>query len=364
MAKSMQLHADVKCYDYNGVAVHFRNVDGDVYIPVVDARNLLMVGSGLVPIYEMCASVNKIVFYNNGRALTSILPCDLENLARKGTKSKIDKKQTERIAWLRGVCKQIKGEESTPEEALKIFSHPDFGNIRSVSSEDGPLFCLADICKTLELTNPRQVKARLDVSDTQLIDLHAVTFGYADPSVGNTMATFINEPALYEVILRSDSPKAKPFRKWVTREVLPSIRKTGGYVVATPDDTPEIVMARGLMAAKEALDRMEQRAIAAESNLALATPKVEYYDTVITDREYYSTYQIAAELGMSYPTLRLKLVKNGLVSSATGALTVTPEYRHCGTSERTTAKRGRVGFKWNHEGRNVIFSLIAPTMPK
>ncbi len=356
-------HPEVISHSYRGMVVRFRKVEDAVYIPVTDARNLLQLGSSTIPIFQICYTCAKIEFYRNGKALSAIQPCDLENLAKRGVNAPIFHDQQEKIAWMREVCKQIMEEESTPEAALKIFSHPDFGKVRSIPSEDGPLFCLADICKALELSNPRQVKNRLDKSDTQLIDLHAVTLNDA-PVIGNTMATFINESALYEVILRSDVPKAKPFRKWVTKEVLPSIRKTGGYVVATPNDTPEIVMARGLMAAKEALDRMEQRAITAEKNLVLAAPKVDYYDAVITDRELYTTTQIASELGMCYKTLRIKLFKAGIVTDGTGKLVVTPGHEKWGTQEPRTGKRKRADFKWNKQGRDAIFNLIDPSMPK
>ena len=68
---------------------------------------------------------------------------------------------------------------------------------------------------------------------------------------GNQQVLFVTEPGMYEVLLRSDSEKAKPFRKWVCSEVLPSIRKSGGYMVAKVDETPEQIMARALMVAKD-----------------------------------------------------------------------------------------------------------------
>lgn len=356
-------HPEVVSHSYRGMVVRFRKVEDAVYIPVTDVRNLLQLGASSIPIFQICYTCAKIEFYKNGKALSAIQSCDLENLAKRGVKAHIYPDQQEKIAWMREICKQIKTEESTPEEALKIFSHPEFGEVRSVPSEDGPLFCLADVCKALELSNPSKVKSRLDESDSQLIDLHALTLSYPQ-SVGNSKATFINESALYEVILRSDVPKARPFRKWVTKEVLPSIRKTGGYVIAGPDDTPEIVMARGLVAAKEALDRMKQRAITAENNLILAAPKVDYYDAVITDRELYTTTQIASELGMCYKTLRMKLFNAGIITTGVGKLVVTPGHETWGTHEPRTGLRKRTDFKWNKQGRDAIFNLIDPSMPK
>ena len=355
-------HPDVVSHSYRGMVVRFRKVEDSVYIPVTDARNLLQLGCGTIPIYQICCTCAKIEFYKNGQSLSAILPCDLENLAKRGVKATIYPDQKEKIVWMKEICKQIKEKESTPEEALKIFSHPEFGQVRSVPSEDGPLFCLADICRALEISNSRQVKSRLDKSDTQLIDLHAVTLADA-PAFGNSMATFINESALYEVILRSDAPKAKPFRKWVTKEVLPSIRKTGGYIIASPNDTPEIIMARGLMAAKEALDRMEKRAICAENNLLLATPKVNYYDAIIESRELYTTLQIAGELGMCYRTLRSKLFKLGVVTTDTGTMYASEGYEDWGEMVVTPGPKKCTFLRWNKKGREGIFALINPELP-
>lgn len=111
---------------------------------------------------------------------------------------------------------------------IKIFENPAFGKIRTAGTSEEPLFCLADICRVLGLTNPSTVKSRLDTADVQLIDLHALNIGEGITS-GNTTATFVTEGGFYDVVLYSKSDKVKPFRKWVTSEVLPSIRKTGKY---------------------------------------------------------------------------------------------------------------------------------------
>lgn len=101
---------------------------------------------------------------------------------------------------------------------LKIFENKEFGEIRTMVVDDKPMFCLIDICKALEMSNPTIVAQRLDDDERTKLDLGRQ---------GET--NFITESGLYAVILRSDKPNAKKFRKWVTSEVLPSIRKTGGY---------------------------------------------------------------------------------------------------------------------------------------
>ncbi|MBQ4403567.1 MAG: Bro-N domain-containing protein, partial [Selenomonadaceae bacterium] len=105
---------------------------------------------------------------------------------------------------------------------IQIFNHPEFGGVRVIGDADNPRFCLADVCKILEIGNPSDVKKRLDDG--------VVTIEVISDSLGRAQnATFVNEDGLYDVILDSRKPEAKKFRKWVTSEVLPSIRKHGVY---------------------------------------------------------------------------------------------------------------------------------------
>lgn len=104
---------------------------------------------------------------------------------------------------------------------IKIFDNPQFGEIRTAGTSEKPLFCLADVCRVLDLqVTPTKNRLKPDgVSLIKVID-----------SLGREQeATFITEQNLYKVIMRSDKPKAEPFQDWVCGEVLPSIRKTGSY---------------------------------------------------------------------------------------------------------------------------------------
>ena len=104
---------------------------------------------------------------------------------------------------------------------IQVFNSEQFGEIRTAGTADNPMFCLADVCQAIGITNARNVKSRLDEEDVHLVDT---------PTAGGTQQiTFVTESGLYDVIIRSDSEQAKPFRKWVTSEVLPSIRKHGMY---------------------------------------------------------------------------------------------------------------------------------------
>lgn len=104
---------------------------------------------------------------------------------------------------------------------LQIFNY-DGNDIRSAELNGEPALVLADVCKVLELQNPSQVAGKLDEDEKGICPVYT-------PS-GDQEMLVINEPGLYKVVLRSDKPQAKPFMRWVTHEVLPSIRKHGAYL--------------------------------------------------------------------------------------------------------------------------------------
>lgn len=105
---------------------------------------------------------------------------------------------------------------------LQVFKSPEFGEIRSVIINDEPMFCLTDVCKALELTQPSKVKDRLSQKGVNTIP--TLTAG------GMQNLLYISEPNLYKTIFQSRKESAERFSDWVTGEVLPSIRKNGGYI--------------------------------------------------------------------------------------------------------------------------------------
>lgn len=145
---------------------------------------------------------------------------------------------------------------------IKIFENARFGQIRTSVAENGePLFCLADVCKALDLSNPRDVKRRLQQKGVCTTD--TLTNG------GIQQLNFITEPNLYKCIFQSRKKEAEQFQDWVCGEVLPSIRKHGGYMVARKDETPEEIMARALVVAKATIERQQGAIIAAEKRATL-----------------------------------------------------------------------------------------------
>jgi prophage antirepressor-like protein len=129
---------------------------------------------------------------------------------------------------------------------IQLFTDGEF-NMRTAVVNGEPLFCLVDVCKVLDIQNPSKVAQRLDDDERTKLELGRQ---------GET--NFITESGLYAVILRSDKPNAKGFRRWVTSEVLPSIRKTGNYS-AKPMTTEEKIklLAQGNTELSERVDRLE-----------------------------------------------------------------------------------------------------------
>ncbi len=111
---------------------------------------------------------------------------------------------------------------------LTVFNNQQFGEVRATEINGEPWFVLMDVCRVLEIGNTRNVTRRLDVDEKGVHEM--------DTLGGKQNLTVINESGLYTVILRSDKPQAKPFRKWVTSEVLPTIRKTGEYKAKPTDE--------------------------------------------------------------------------------------------------------------------------------
>lgn len=149
------------------------------------------------------------------------------------------------------------------KESIKIFENAQFGQIRTLVSESGePLFCLADVCKALDLNGgARNVKSRLNQKG--VVSINTPTNG------GVQQLNFITEPNLYKCIFQSRKKEAEQFQDWVCSDVLPSIRKSGGYMAASEDETPEQIMARALIVAQETISRQKAAVVAAEKRATL-----------------------------------------------------------------------------------------------
>lgn len=156
---------------------------------------------------------------------------------------------------------------------LQIFNNEEFGEVRTAVVNDEPMFCLIDICKALEIKNATDVAKRLDEDERTRLNLGRQ---------GET--NFITESGLYAVILRSDKPNAKKFRKWVTSEVLPTIRKTGSY--NKPMSTAEKIklLAQGNEELNERVEKVEDKLDSLENDMPLYGCEIEELKNHISRR--------------------------------------------------------------------------------
>lgn len=142
---------------------------------------------------------------------------------------------------------------------IKIFANPTFGDIRIAVNENGEaLFCLLDVCKALELANPSQVKTRLDSSNLISVEVTTKSANRHGEFTRTTSMTYIGEANLYRCIFQSKKEEAKAFQDWVFGEVLPQIRKTGGYIPVSADDDEKTVLAKALGIMKRTLEEKDR----------------------------------------------------------------------------------------------------------
>ena len=174
---------------------------------------------------------------------------------------------------------------------LQIFEYQN-KQIRTVEKDGTTWWVLKDICDALNLSSPHKVAERLDEDERCGIELRT--------SGGLQNTTVINESGLYNVILRSDKPEAIPFRKWVTSEVLPAIRKHGAYMtpetleaaILNPDTIIKIATALKEEKEKNQLLQMVNSNLKVEN--AIMTPKEEYFDDLV-DRNLLTNFRETAK---------------------------------------------------------------------
>ena len=239
--------------------------------------------------------------------------------------------------------------------ALTVFNNPEFGEIRTVEIDGEPWLVGKDVALALGYSNPRDALAkRVDPEDKGVAN--------CDTLGGVQEMAIINESGLYSLVLSSKLPSAKKFKRWVTSEVLPSIRKTGGYSLP-----------RDYVSALRALaDSEEQRlSLAAENErqrqaIADFAPVRQYLDTILESPGTMATSQIAADYGMSAKKLNKILHEAGIQHSVNGQWILYTKLMGKGyTKSKTiyfTRSNGQADSKmqtqWTQKGRLMIHETL------
>lgn len=254
---------------------------------------------------------------------------------------------------------------------VEIFNSPMFGELRTSRNEfDEPLFCLKDVCDSLGIRVADAVKRMVRDLDT---------INVSDANNHGQQMYFITEPDLYRCIFQSRKPAARKFQDWVFDEVLPALRKEGGYIVSTDADTEEDIIARGLIAAKAALERKEQRVRELEAKseqqqatiglqqkeIVKAAPKVKYYDDTLASTDCLTTTQVADDLGISAKALNKMLADAGIQYYQSKSWHLKGNYREWKLASTRTynyikadgSTGTNVNLVWNQRGKRFILAL-------
>ena len=237
---------------------------------------------------------------------------------------------------------------------MMIFRNVEFGTIRTMSNEQGePMFCAKDVALALGYTKPENAIVQHVDGDDSLKQ------GVIDSRGRKQLTTFINESGLYSLILSSKLESAKRFKRWVTGEVLPAIRKQGGYIISKDGESEKELMARALEIVKNTLQQRNEE-------IAKLKPKADYVDEVLDSITCVTTTQLAKELGMTAQELNRRLCEMRIQYWQSGQYMLYADFARQGLARsrtrKHTLKHGMVLTEmylvWTERGRDFIHRLF------
>lgn len=167
-------------------------------------------------------------------------------------------------------------------DKIKIFSNPAFGEIRIIEETEKPLFAASDVAKVLGYTNPQKAVRDHCKGVTKRSGVSKTTNQYGITTDQTLEMSFIPESDVYRLVMRSKLPQAEQFQDWVCEEVLPSIRKNGGYIATAEDDTPETIMAKALLIAEKTMNNQKAIIEQQQATIRHQSPRVLFAQAVET----------------------------------------------------------------------------------
>ena len=242
---------------------------------------------------------------------------------------------------------------------LQIFENPDFGQVRMVMIEDNPYFVGKDVAEILGYKNPNEaIQDHVDNEDkflrssmgSEMLKLFSSVKDIQN-KFGRQDNWFINESGVYALVFSSKLPKAKEFKRWVTSEVLPAIRKHGAYMteqtvekaLTSPDFL--IQLATNLKKEREARQeaeaknfKLEHEVVGLNEKISELKPKADYVDRILKSTSLVTTTQIAKDYGMGAPTFNKKLKELKVQHNVGGQWVLTYKYQGKGYASSETVE--------------------------
>ena len=248
---------------------------------------------------------------------------------------------------------------------IKIFNNPEFGDVRTVEVNGEPYFVGKDVTEILGYQNASKALAD-HVDDEDKLNNETLS------SLGQRGGWVINESGLYSLILSSKLPNAKQFKRWVTGEILPSIRRHGAYMTddvihkAITDPDFLIQLATELKEEKQKRKQLESTVAVQTQQISELKPKASYYDIVLNAKDLLSTSKIAKDYGKSAVWLNKWLHEQGIQYKQGDIWLLYQKYAEQGyTSTKTQTFSGndgeihtKVHTYWTQKGRLFIYALL------
>lgn len=253
---------------------------------------------------------------------------------------------------------------------VKIFENEKFGEIRTVVINGEPWFVAADVCRALEISNSRDAVQRLDEDEKGVV--------LTDTLGGQQSMTAINEPGLYVLVLGSRKPESKEFKRWITHDVIPTIRKTGGYVnndelfietyFSQVEESTKAILRATLATVREVNEKnrqLEQTVGIQSQQIAELQPKATYYDVVLQCEDLISITAIAKDYGKSARWMNNYLHEKGVQYRQGDIWLLYQTYAERGYTSTKTFKyedggenHVKVHTYWTQKGRLFIYELM------
>ena len=264
---------------------------------------------------------------------------------------------------------------------VEIFNSPMFGELRtSRNDKDEPLFCLKDVCDSLELRVNDVIKRTGCHPDTIGVSNEIISHGTPTGISKEVEMYFVTEPDLYRVIFQSRKSSARKFQDWVFEEVLPTLRKEGSYsMTQSKQPLASYQIEDPIERAKRWIEEQQHtRALEAQTEqqaqtigiqqkeLTVAAPKVKYYDDTLASTDCLTTTQVADDLGISARALNQQLSNAGIQYFQSGSWHLKGKYREWQLASTRTYNYikgdGSTGTKinlvWNQRGKRFILALF------
>lgn len=240
---------------------------------------------------------------------------------------------------------------------LQIFKNDTFGQVRILEKDNELWFVAKDVCDCLGLGDTSKAVGRLDADEKG-------TNSIPTPGGHQNLLT-VNEYGLYSLVLSSRKPEAKEFKRWITHDVIPAIRKTGSYSISIPKSLPEALRAY----ANEVESHNATKAIVAqqEQQIAEFKPVKDYVDKILSSKSCLTITQIAADYGMSAQELNKILHEAGLQRKVgdqwilykqhmSKGFTKSETFTFCRSDGRLDSK---ITTKWTQKGRLEIHNILS-----